>query len=80
MTLPEKLLQSMMKTVKPKDVFMVHRVYKTEGIETFKSHGNDAYDAINSFMELVNTFDIGYRGHVLLFKNKLQNEIIRVNL
>jgi hypothetical protein len=79
MTLPERLLQSLVRLLKPKDVFMVHRVYAGQ-IETFISHGNDAYDAINSFLELVSTFDPGYRGHVVLFKNKLQNEVIRVNL
>lgn len=79
MTLPERLLQSLYRLVKPKDVFMVHRVY-TGQIDTFKSHGNDPYDAVNYFLELVDTFDPGYRGYVLLFKNKLQNEIMRVNL
>lgn len=79
MTLPERLLQSLVRLVKSKDVFMVHRVYSGQ-IDTFKSHGNDPYDAINSFLELVDTFDPGYRGYVILFKNKLQNEIMRVNL
>lgn len=65
---------------KPKDKYYVQRIYFATGEVKVIDCVGDYQMGVFYFQEFVKTFDIGYSGYVILFKNKLQNEVIRVNL
>lgn len=76
----EEIIRRLSESNKPKDVYYVRRLYSFNGIVDLKNCKNDYQLSLIQFQDLVRTFDIGYTGHVILFKNKLEKEILRVNL
>lgn len=74
------ILQALHNRNKPNDRYFIQVVYTYSGDVTVKDYGQDYALALVEFQQKVRDFDIYYKGYVILFKNKLQNEILRVNL
>jgi len=74
------ILQALHNRHKIGDRYFIQVVYTYSGEVTIKDYGQDYALALVEFQQKVRDFDIYYKGYVILFKNKLQNEIIRVNL
>jgi hypothetical protein len=80
MNLSETIITRLQKSHKPKDKYYIQRVYTFHGVETIKDCKDDYNLGMFFFLQMIDTFDKDYKGYVILFKNKLQNEVIRVNL
>jgi hypothetical protein len=76
----ERILQALHQRNRPTDRYYTQVVYSYSGEVILKSYGQDYALALVEFQQKVRDFDIYYKGYIILFKNKLQNEIIRVNL
>ena len=74
------ILQAVHDRNRPNDRYFIQVVYTYSGDVDIKDYGQDYALALVEFQQKVRDFDIYYKGYVILFKNKLQNEIIRVNL
>jgi len=74
------ILQAIHDRNRPNDRYFIQVVYTYSGDVDIKDYGQDYALALVEFQQKVRDFDIYYKGYVILFKNKLQNEIIRVNL
>ena len=74
------ILQALHNRNKPNDRYFIQVVYTYSGDVDIKDYGQDYALALVEFQQKVRDFDIYYKGYVILFKNKLQNEILRVNL
>jgi hypothetical protein len=76
----EKILQAVHSRNRPADKYYIQIVYSYSGEVILKYYGQDYALALVEFQQKVRDFDIYYKGYIILFKNKLQNEILRVNL
>jgi len=76
----ERILQALHQRNRPTDKYYTQVVYTYSGEVILKYYGQDYALALVEFQQKVRDFDIYYKGYVILFKNKLQNEILRVNL
>ena len=74
------ILQALHNRNKPNERYFIQVVYTYSGDVDIKDYGQDSALALVEFQQKVRDLDIYYKGYVILFKNKLQNEIIRVNL
>jgi hypothetical protein len=74
------ILQAVHDRNRPNDRYFIQVVYTYSGDVDIKDYGQDYALALVEFQQKVRDFDIYYKGYVILFKNKLQNEILRVNL
>jgi hypothetical protein len=76
----EKILQAVHNRHRPNDRYFIQVVYTYSSDVDIKDYGQDYALALVEFQNKVRDFDIYYKGYIVLFKNKLQNEILRVNL
>jgi len=76
----EKILQALHDRHRPGDKYAINIVYNFTHAKELKSFKDDYALALIEFGRAVADFDTHYRGHVVLFKNKVEKEIIRVNL
>jgi len=74
------ILQAVHNRNRPNDRYFIQVVYTYSGDVAIKDYGQDYALALVEFQQKVRDFDIYYKGYIILFKNKLQNEILRVNL
>jgi lipopolysaccharide biosynthesis protein len=76
----ERILQAVQKRHKAKDKYYVQVGYSYSQTLSTKGYRDDYTLAISEFQERVKDFDTYYKGCIILYKNKLENEILRVNL
>ena len=76
----ERILHAVQKRHKAKDKYYVQVSYSYSQTLSTKGYRDDYTLAISEFQERVKDFDTYYKGCIILYKNKLENEILRVNL